>query len=81
MAVAILVGVAHVNDDELFAGGETVGDVRRAFLGDDLPRLGEHVLERFHWFDITAIPGRFKGDARSATSSTNGPADILKKLR
>ena len=69
MTVAVLVGVAHVNDDDLFAGGETSSDLGRPLFGDDLPRLSEHVLQGFHRFDlnITAIPGRFKGDAPSRT--------------
>ena len=69
MTVAVLVGVAHVNDDDLFAGGQTAGDLGRPLLGDDLPCIREHVLQRFHRLDlnITAIPGRFKGDAPSRT--------------
>src|SRR5262249_48474428 len=69
MAIAILVGIANVDDYELFAGGQTAGDLGRALLRDDLPGLREHVFQGLHGFDltITAIPGRFKGD-RASTS-------------
>jgi hypothetical protein len=48
MSVAVLVGVAHVNNDDLFAGGQSAGDLGRPLLGDHLSRLGKHVLQGLH---------------------------------
>jgi len=48
MAVAKLVGVAHVDDDDLVTLGETPGDLGRPLLGNDLPRFREHVFQGLH---------------------------------
>src|SRR5262249_18346159 len=69
MTVPVLVGVAHVNDYDLFPRGQAPPDVGRPLLRDDLPCLAQPVLQPLHGLDlnITAIPGRFKGDEKSTT--------------
>src|SRR5438093_9747010 len=56
MAVAELVGVTHVDDGQLLPRREALGDFGRARFGHDLPRLGEHLLQRLHDSDITPFP-------------------------
>src|SRR5204863_476962 len=48
VAVAVLVRVPDVDDHDLVARLQTTLEVRRPLLGDDLPGLGEHLLERLH---------------------------------
>jgi hypothetical protein len=48
VAVAVLVGVADVDDRQGLPGPEAALEVGRPLLGDDLPRLVNHLPQRLH---------------------------------
>src|SRR5688572_22704767 len=58
VAVTVLVRITHVDDDGWGVRLEPACEVLRALLGNDLPRLREHLPQGFHRRDITPIPGR-----------------------
>src|SRR5438445_6825 len=47
-AVAVLVGIAHVDEQHRLAGVQAPLQLRRALFRDDLPGLGQHLLQRLH---------------------------------
>ena len=56
VAVAVLVGIADIDEHERLLGVDALLDVRRALLGHHLPGLGQHLLERLHrWLLGVAI--------------------------
>src|SRR5439155_4984860 len=65
VAVAVLVGITNVDDDDRFSRLQTALELLRPFLWYDLPCFREHLLQGLHGSDITPISGRFKGDYRT----------------
>ena len=47
-AVAVLVGIAHVDEHQRLVGVDAALELLRTLLGDDLSGLGQHLLERLH---------------------------------
>jgi hypothetical protein len=47
-AVAVFVGIAHVDEHQRLVGIDAALELLRALLGNDLSGLGQHVLERLH---------------------------------
>jgi hypothetical protein len=57
VAVTVFVGIPDVDDGDGLARFQTLLEALGALFGHDLPRLCDHLLQRFHRFDITPIPG------------------------
>src|SRR5262249_31577814 len=64
MTVPVFVGITDVDDGQRLARLDPPLDLFGTLLGHDLPCLGNHLLERLHWVDVTSIPVRRKSRVR-----------------